>query len=702
MLDWLPYLRKDDFHIITKTKDGIRKGALVTIVSYDLVTRLAADFAAAAPKVAPGLLARPLTRRPRPRPRLPQAAAHALLLTGTPALSRPAELFTQLQALEPRLFKNFKEFGLPAKRRQQVCDGGDEGGDNSVAGERRQLLMKLYTETGLAKIKIVQEYVRDLLEADVKFLIFGHHAAMLDGIQHACEARPAPPRPAPPRPAPPRLSHLGEKAQFIRIDGSTPPAKRQELAERFQKDPRVKVAILGITAAGVGLTLHSASNVVFAELRWTPGEIAQAEDRAHRIGQKSAVNVRFLLARGSVDDVVWPLLRRKLEVLGSGRFKEASGTTLNGATGTTLEVDAQRGLKDLDPDLVRPVIGGLEGAGAEEEESESQRMPSQVLKPRGGKEKEKGRAAKKSTGGILDYFSKATDKAGDGSEAATEEETGSGDGRGKKGARAQRNSKARRTGGTGSDEGEAEWVGSSSSSEEEGGGEREEEDEDEEEWRPREEKEGGTGSGGEEGPGSAAAPRRRSTRAAAAAAAARVSAAASAPKEAASSPPPSSSTPAVPRRPSDAAPEVVDLESSSEGDAGTPEAKAGAGAGAGAGPGAMGSAGAATGTPARRGRLKRTRESDDEDEENEGGGEKAGEPAPSTAKRPAGAPGPGPAPGARPLFVGPPPPGWRGPGDPVPEGYMPARPEGWDPADPRPVYVDPSGVILAARRVAER
>jgi len=109
---------------------------------------------------------------------------------------------------------------------------------------------------------------------------------------------------------------FAKQIKYIRIDGSVPPAKRALAVEEFQKSPDCKmVAILGITAAGTGLTLTAASTVVFVELSWTPGLMVQAEDRVHRIGQHNACNIHYLLAADSCDSHMWPSLVKKLRVV---------------------------------------------------------------------------------------------------------------------------------------------------------------------------------------------------------------------------------------------------------------------------------------------------------------------------------------------------------------------------------------------------
>ncbi|DBA75117.1 TPA: SWI/SNF-related matrix-associated actin-dependent regulator of chromatin subfamily A-like protein 1 [Trebouxia sp. C0004] len=69
-------------------------------------------------------------------------------------------------------------------------------------------------------------------------------------------------------------------------------------------------------ARKVGITLTAAQCVIFAELYWNPGPLIQAEDRAHRIGQKSSVLTRYLISPGSSDDIMWSQVTKKLQVVG--------------------------------------------------------------------------------------------------------------------------------------------------------------------------------------------------------------------------------------------------------------------------------------------------------------------------------------------------------------------------------------------------
>lgn len=76
----------------------------------------------------------------------------------------------------------------------------------------------------------------------------------------------------------------------------------------------------------MGITLTAAQCVIFAELYWNPGHLVQAEDRAHRMGQQGCVQVRYLIAPGTVDDAMWPMLGRKLQVVGKALDGHATGT----------------------------------------------------------------------------------------------------------------------------------------------------------------------------------------------------------------------------------------------------------------------------------------------------------------------------------------------------------------------------------------
>jgi SNF2 family DNA or RNA helicase len=101
----------------------------------------------------------------------------------------------------------------------------------------------------------------------------------------------------------------GIKAVSIRGDQSTP--ARQQAIDAFNTDPEVGIAVCSLTAAGVGVNLQAASNVVLAELSWTAAEQTQAIDRVHRIGQDEPVTAWRIIAAHTIDTKIAELIDQK-------------------------------------------------------------------------------------------------------------------------------------------------------------------------------------------------------------------------------------------------------------------------------------------------------------------------------------------------------------------------------------------------------
>jgi SNF2 family DNA or RNA helicase len=130
--------------------------------------------------------------------------------------------------------------------------------------KRTSLLSRLYSLTGDVKIPLVVDSLKRWLADPTKgkVCVFAHHLSVLDAIRDGVGLS----------------NDDGEdRKRFIRIDGSTLPKTRQEQITAFQTDLSIRVALLGITAAGVAVTLTASSTVWFAELFWTPAIMIQAE-----------------------------------------------------------------------------------------------------------------------------------------------------------------------------------------------------------------------------------------------------------------------------------------------------------------------------------------------------------------------------------------------------------------------------------------
>jgi SWI/SNF-related matrix-associated actin-dependent regulator 1 of chromatin subfamily A len=101
----------------------------------------------------------------------------------------------------------------------------------------------------------------------------------------------------------------------VKVDGSVTGRARQATFDRFTANDAVRLLVGNVQAAGVGWNGQVANSVVFAEFGLTPGEHTQAEDRAHRMGQKKPVTIYYLVARGTIEEDLVRKVQRKQQVL---------------------------------------------------------------------------------------------------------------------------------------------------------------------------------------------------------------------------------------------------------------------------------------------------------------------------------------------------------------------------------------------------
>ena len=95
------------------------------------------------------------------------------------------------------------------------------------------------------------------------------------------------------------------------ITGDTGLKSRDDAIARFQNDPKFRLIILAIEAAGEVITLHASHNVIIAEPSPVPMRNRQAIGRAYRKGQKHPVLARFVLLPGTLDARLMSIVARK-------------------------------------------------------------------------------------------------------------------------------------------------------------------------------------------------------------------------------------------------------------------------------------------------------------------------------------------------------------------------------------------------------
>ncbi len=141
--------------------------------------------------------------------------------------------------------------------------------------------------SGLAKAPYVAQFVRAMLESGEKVLLFAHHHAVMDLYKKD-------------------LKHFSPAF----ITGRETGEQKEKNLQRFMEG-RTDLCCISLRAAS-GLNLQRATCVVFGELDWSPAIHSQAEDRAHRIGQKDSLLCYYLVSPGGSDSLIQDVLGLKV------------------------------------------------------------------------------------------------------------------------------------------------------------------------------------------------------------------------------------------------------------------------------------------------------------------------------------------------------------------------------------------------------
>ena len=263
-------------------------------------------------------------------------------LTGTPVWNKPEDLFAYLRLSGHRLGRNYKDFV-----RRYTVYYENQWGVNIVKGKNllelsakisNFMIRKLKSECLNLPEKIYTKYFFDLVDYIKEYnkciakLSANGEQKNIDSSIHTLNILAAKSK----------IRHIAELAENIINDDKkvviftsyTEPRKmlekhfegrcvaiygglssdvRQSLIEKFKNDVNCKVFIGNMIAAGTGINLYNASDVIFCNFPLTVSELMQCIDRLHRIGQVNTVNVYYTICKGSVDEAIYEMVIRKAE-----------------------------------------------------------------------------------------------------------------------------------------------------------------------------------------------------------------------------------------------------------------------------------------------------------------------------------------------------------------------------------------------------
>lgn len=182
------------------------------------------------------------------------------------------------------------------------------GGDNVFTMVRR---------IGQAKAPLAADYAAQLARNVGKVVFFAKHVDVMDAAEQ-------------------QFADAG--LRYVSIRGDQTRTARQKAIDAFTKDPTVEIAVCSLLAAGVGINLQVASNLVLAELSWTDAEQTQAIDRVHRIGQSEPVTAWRIIAAQTIDAKIAELIDAKSGL--AARALDGAAAEEEGTSSADVQIDA--------------------------------------------------------------------------------------------------------------------------------------------------------------------------------------------------------------------------------------------------------------------------------------------------------------------------------------------------------------------------
>jgi len=208
------------------------------------------------------------------------------------------------------------------------------------SGEKGDNVFTLMRKIGQAKAGLAADYAAQLARNVGKVVFFAKHLDVMDVAEETFEKR-----------------GIG----YASIRGDQSAKSRKENIDAFLTDPEVEIIVCSLTAAGVGLNLQVASNVVLAELSWTSAEQTQAIDRVHRIGQTEPVTAWRIIAAQTIDSRLAQLIDDKAGL--AARALDGSDEEVGSSADVQLEALVSLLTDALEKERATELPGGTGASG---------------------------------------------------------------------------------------------------------------------------------------------------------------------------------------------------------------------------------------------------------------------------------------------------------------------------------------------------